>query len=308
MHRQFVGQEQDVLRRAVKGIIHAYLSLAKRLETPPWLYMRFEALARSQDFALVHNGSETFVVLTADRTISRAVFVSGEFEFATFTKVLSLLRTDRVATLVDIGANIGTICIPALVRGLAGAAWAIEPEPRNYRALTANVYLNSLEDRVKLLNLACGSRDETLQFELSPDNSGDHRIRISTETGTYGEATRKITSVQSRRLDDIVPILDPNSTLVWMDVQGFEGHVLSGATRVLASGVPVVLEFWPYGMKRTQCYPLVRSSLGSYKSFYDLSEAQPRAMPLSEQALDKLYEGLGEGGKHTDLLLVPTAA
>jgi hypothetical protein len=36
--------------------------------------------------------------------------------------------------------------------------------------------------------------------------------------------------------------------LVWMDVQGHEAHVLAGATCL--AGVPVVTEFWPFGLRR----------------------------------------------------------
>jgi hypothetical protein len=38
--------------------------------------------------------------------------------------------------------------------------------------------------------------------------------------------------------------------IVWIDVQGYEGYVFAGARTLLATGVPVVSEIWPYGIRR----------------------------------------------------------
>ena len=39
--------------------------------------------------------------------------------------------------------------------------------------------------------------------------------------------------------------------LIWMDIQGFEGKCLEGAEQTLAAGMPVITEFWPYGIARS---------------------------------------------------------
>ena len=36
-----------------------------------------------------------------------------------------------------------------------------------------------------------------------------------------------------------------------MDTQGFEGHVLAGARKLIANNVPIVTEFCPYLLNRT---------------------------------------------------------
>ena len=45
---------------------------------------------------------------------------------------------------LDIGANIGVICIPAVSRGLVEEAIAIEPESENFKLLKLNISLNNL--------------------------------------------------------------------------------------------------------------------------------------------------------------------
>ncbi|WP_449411898.1 FkbM family methyltransferase [Methylobacterium komagatae] len=39
-------------------------------------------------------------------------------------------------------------------------------------------------------------------------------------------------------------------SLIWIDVQGWELQVLLGARAAVAAGVPIVIEFWPYGLQR----------------------------------------------------------
>jgi len=111
---------------------------------------------------------------------------------------------------------------------------AFEPEPRNYRALVANIYLNDLADKITPYNLALGSEpNQELTFELSTDNGGDHRVKVRQEDGLYSESLRRNIKVKSKRLDDVINEIDNKSSLIWMDTQGFEGYVMKGAQLAL---------------------------------------------------------------------------
>jgi hypothetical protein len=78
------------------------------------------------DFAYVNIGPERYLVNCHDHTISRIVFTTGAFEFEKFETALRLLRhhtsIKSLDLLVDVGANIGTVCIPAVARGRATQA------------------------------------------------------------------------------------------------------------------------------------------------------------------------------------------
>src|SRR5258708_36244613 len=82
---------------------------------------------------------------------------------------------------------------------------------------------------------------------LSPVNHGDHRIRAKAglTVDQMAESTWPTVEVVSRRLDDVVRPHQPVG-LLWMDVQGFEMRVLEGAPRLLATRMPVLMEFAPY--------------------------------------------------------------
>ena len=299
------------LRLPFPAKLHAVLvraiGVAKIFDGETFRRAYFDTLDPNRQFSVSTHGSEKYVVLNSDKAISRALFIKGSFDFDKVEKVISVMsavnKAFKLETLIDVGANIGTVCIPAVKRGLAANAIAIEPEPLNYRVLVANIFLNDLADRIKTYNLALGSKDnQTLELELSEGHSGDHRIHVANETGTASSG--KITSVKSETFDSVVPAVDRNSCLVWMDTQGYEGIILQGAQNIIRAQVPMVVEFWPEGMKRMRSYPALREAMLNYSEYYDLSDEHPRPVPITQKSVDALYERLGETGQWTDVLLI----
>jgi FkbM family methyltransferase len=252
-------------------------------------------------------GAERFLVSSSDQSIGRDVYLYGGYDFEKFEKVLARLDPSfQCKLLIDIGANIGTICIPAVKRGYFERALAFEPEPFNYSLLSANISINGLSTEVASHNIALGENEgEALSFELSETNYGDHRIRFSSESGLYGEDQRKVISIKSEPLDTIVDDIDPASTLIWMDTQGFEGYVLKGAERTLSKRPPLVIEFSPYHMNRSGSYQKLKQALCGvgYRMFFDLNEDAPPS-EVSEKVFDSLFKRIGLNGKYTDLLIV----
>ena len=102
-------------------------------------------------------------------------------------------KKGKIKNLYDIGANIGSICIPAVKRNLVETAFAVEPVSKNFQLLRINVILNNLDEKIKPFNFALSSEDDqNLDMELASDNSGDHRIRLNkSDTNLYDEEKRK---------------------------------------------------------------------------------------------------------------------
>jgi hypothetical protein len=124
----------------------------------------------------------------------------------------------------------------------------------------------------------------------------------------YHEHTRPLIPVPLRRLDDLLDehgVARSEVGLLWMDVQGHEQHVLEGAPKLLAGGVPLVVELWPYGLRRAGVEPEAFAEyLGArYRSYYDLGQSAPAARPTDE--LRTVLAELPSYKSFTDLLLVP---
>lgn len=264
--------------------------------------------AKPNIILLSDTGKEYFLVSSNDKAIGREVYVRHGFDFEKFQKILSLLDTKfKPALLLDIGANIGTICIPAVKRGLFSKAIAFEPEPFNYSLLCANVALNALTGQITTYNFALGKvSGEKLQFELSNKNYGDHRVSISKVEGLDSESGRDTILVNSESLDSMVADINASNTLIWIDTQGFEGFVLEGAKAVLKNCPPLVIEFWPYGMSRTGSFKALKREIlqAGYSEFYDLNQSPLVVARVSDDAFENLYLNIGVKGNFTDLLLI----
>ena len=81
-----------------------------------------------------------------------------------------------------------------------------------------------------------------------------------------------------------------------------QGFVLRGSTSLLARKIPLVLEFWPYGMKRAGSFSALTESLAGYSQFLDLESSAGRLRPIAE--LELLYRELGEEQAFTDILVI----
>jgi FkbM family methyltransferase len=241
-----------------------------------------------EKFALV-SGTEKYLVHTND-PIGRELFLHGEYDFRKFELALRLLHRESIQTLVDVGANVGSICIPAVKRGFVEKAIAIEPEPTNFAMLQANLAMNNLIHQIRAFQMALGSEDDqVLLLDLSEDNFGDHRI-----APTIGKLrSRQQIQISSSRFDTIVGELNPDTDLIYVDVQGFEKFVIDGAPLATRNKVPMVLEFWPNGLSEHCTMAEFIGCLSDYSTYIDLNSPSPE--PTTLKLLSEFWDGLMRG-------------
>ena len=115
-------------------------------------------------------------LLHRNETISNSIFLNDEFEFSKFSQSLNYIKKKK-RTLIDIGANIGSITIPALKKNLFKDALIFEPNPESLRLLKVNLLINNLEKKVNLKEIALSNIKslKTLKSDLAY-NSGDNRL------------------------------------------------------------------------------------------------------------------------------------
>lgn len=260
-----------------------------------------------------------FTIATdAEDPISRSLYFYGHFELDLIGQTLRCLRALGLCpsvgqgTVIDVGANIGVISIGMLHTREFGRAIAIEPDPRNFSLLERNVRQNRFDESMVCLPFAASDRQGAVEFELSRDNFGDHRVRTKSPdvsgVDAFGETARRVISVPARRLDDLVAELPSEWTrdiaLIWMDVQGHEANVLRGAQRLLSRGLPVVAEFWPYGLARsgTSREEFLDVTKQFFTSFWALRQERFVRYPIG--ALVHLFDELPGPNDFENLILV----
>lgn len=263
-----------------------------RMKLTQWRQME----KRGELFTLT-DGSERYLVSVNDKLVGQLLYCMGEFEFDKFELVASILG-HTFKTVVDIGANVGSICIPAVTRGFASNAIAIEPEPLNFELLKANCLLNGVTDSIDCHAAALGAESSgTLLLEMNSGNFADHRIAV-----THGDSRGWENSVEvpQMRLDDLAGDLDPLTDILWMDVQGYEGFVLDGAPVTMDKLVPLVMEFWPVGIEEHSGFGSVKNAVSKYNCWIDLKDPDLTRNPIS--ALENLYAKMLVVDSQTDLL------
>ncbi len=274
----------------------------------------FAALGRLTPSIAVDADGLRLYVSTADQVVSRALFAEGVYDRRLFTRVAREL--ERVSgspdplqgrCFLDIGANIGTATCVALNSYGVSRAWAFEPAPQNHQLLRQNLIANGFEDRVSIHQCALSDRDGSVAFELSETNWGDHRVRGlegRDPPALMGEKPRKTIEVVARRLDSLIEegtVNLENVGLAWIDAQSHEAHILDGAAALLRTEVPIVCEYWPYGLSQAGTFDRFHDLVASERSsFIDLSRRDPKIRPTgSLRTLAQDYEGAA----FTDLLL-----
>lgn len=253
---------------------------------------------------------------TNDQVIGRALYLHGAFDRDKAEQAFTLLQRENCLDasrncLIDVGANIGTVCIDMVRQNRFARAIAIEPDPANFALLQRNIQQNGLNDRITPLAIGLSSERATVTFEQSGNNYGDHRVRLAvaasdTTPNAFSEEQWRTTTIEVKRLDDVLAernIMPSEVALLWIDVQGHEWHVLQGAKNTITSEVPVLAEFWPYGLTKAGVTPEAFTALLAelFSHFLDLKDkTQSRQDIKNIGYLFDRYSGIA----HTDLLLL----
>jgi FkbM family methyltransferase len=221
----------------------------------------FDGADRFTPYLATRAGGALFLVKTEDKHIGRSLFSKrGRGELSVLSRAVAaiegLLGPSAIAErcLVDVGANIGTTTVPALLSHGFDTAVAIEPEPENVRVLRLNVLLNDLEARVKVLPVAASNEVGRSELVVNRSRGGKHWIATeSIKLGRKQRAEDGVLEVDTVTLDHLVEsgVIEPDRTgLVWMDAEAHEGHILEGASSLLAGGTPLVVEWNPLILDR----------------------------------------------------------
>jgi len=258
----------------------------------------FASLPKNELLIANTNEGLHYVVNSSDDIIGRSIFRDKiSFDSNNLLLALKLIGSSR-SILIDIGANIGTIGILAMSKDLFAKCLAFEPEPNNFKMLSANVVLNGLSEKFELHNEALSNElTESLSFELSKNNYGDHRVRVTDREGLYGEDKRDTINVNVNTLDNACSSINPDDCVIFLDAQGFEGHILSGAKSFVGASVPIVTEFWPYGLLRSDGLDMFYSimDLANYTSMYDLRQPEKKLI-FSIDGIRNIANELGTDG------------
>jgi methyltransferase, FkbM family len=163
---------------------------------------------------------DTQLLLSRGQTGATGNLYTGLHEFEEMAFVLHFLRPGDL--FADVGANVGAYTV--LAGGAAGAdCVAFEPAPAAFAVLIRNVEVNHFVSRARLVQSAVGAAVGKTLFTVGRDTLN----RVDSEASEQGSIEVTVTTLDEE-LRDRVP------ALIKIDVEGFEAHVLDGASLTLA--------------------------------------------------------------------------
>ncbi|OAI82184.1 hypothetical protein AYO27_19455 [Rhizobium sp. GHKF11] len=269
-------------------------------------------------FSITDTTSGAFVTYTADKVIGHSIRSSGGFEERAISGAIEIAESCglvvRRNVFVDVGANIGTHSIFALTSGFSKAV-CVEADRNNFRLLRVNQILHDVDTACVNHLVAASNAEGQIEIQISPYNFGDHRVGHKNEArSVHGEETWETHVIATRPLDDIIAssgVEYSDIGLVWIDTQGHERQVLSGARSLIEADAPIVTEFWPYGLERSGGFAVFKELAAKRKAIIDIRASQERGGPVrvDSQDLDEMYARMIESesngaSPHTDLLLL----
>lgn len=250
------------------------------------------------------SGQTPYLFHTWDREMGPHVWREGGYDATEMAWILDFLgHPQRGQTVVDVGANIGTSTIPFLTTYGARRVIAFEPEPRNLKLLRCNLILHDVEASVDLHPVAISNARSTLRLELCSWNGGDHRIAAvnAKDTASWDDEQRESVQIEAMRLDEVD--LPPDVALVWVDTQGHEASVLAGAPDL---GVPWVIEYWPYVLRRADSLEELHRLLSDrFGDVVDVRASMTTGAPVHVEPKDLEELAAELGDRYTDFILFP---
>ena len=242
---------------------------------------------------LFSNNNNIKYLSTSCDWISKKLFIDGDFDFKVLIKAKKLLgMKNSKSTLINVGAHIGSTCIPGIKKNFFKNCLCFEPSKRNFRLLKANIFLNEVDNKVQVYNLALSNKKDILYLGMFDNNTGDYRILKNKQ--------KNAETVKSDILDNYTYNLNKNNSLVFMDVQGHEPEVFMGAKKTIRKKIPFIFEFTPSLMNK-DWLKKISILFKYYNFFYDLKANKKKRFNAIE--IKKLYNYYFINKNYTDILI-----
>jgi FkbM family methyltransferase len=213
--------------------------------------------------------------------LSAAIY-NGSFEWAEREWLTTYLDENFETCFYDIGANIGLMSLLAAQKLRAtGEVVAFEPVQSTFEKLRHNISLNTHLENIQPVRMALSDQNGEQKIYLTGPGRDAWNSLVPAE-GVKSE------TILTARLDDLMnnEALDlPPPTLMKIDVEGWEIHVLRGAAVTLREWKPVMLiEFTASNLEAAgaSCRALANEVISHGYSLHEYNPVNRKLQPVND--------------------------
>ena len=208
----------------------------------------FAKISTNSKFKVVTIENNTKIKVDINEIIGFRTFIDKTWD-ATCFLLTECIDPDKLV-LIDVGANIGTTCIPVARRG--SKIIAIEANPTTYAILIENLLMNKVSN-YSALNIAMGATNNSGKWMdiISPlgNTGGSHVGKSSKEFLNQGLIRKCLMKTLDESLDflGLFELTSEHKFIILkIDVEGYEPEVFRGGQRTIDHFRPVIIfEYTP---------------------------------------------------------------
>jgi FkbM family methyltransferase len=231
-------RERQLWRQAMHVVRPFGPFLPKRVYSHLWFQGEFRAKVHGAEFNMVHYGTQ----------LENEVFWKHSWEHERGTVAVLLPHLLRAKVLLDIGANTGFFSLLTKAVNPKAHVVAVEPSLANFKALQRNIAINNF-DICPVFAAATSELGEVTLYDY-PEISYSPSMEADWRNGMPAVRVPGVTldslATEHRALGE--------TTVVKIDVEGHEVHVLEGAPELIASKpvflIEIVREHVAQGVRR----------------------------------------------------------
>jgi FkbM family methyltransferase len=197
-------------------------------------YLYSGYVKKAKDIELVGKLGATYILPNLKENVAFEIFINGIYEPDTHEFLVNNIPQN--GTILDLGANIGSVAIPLCLKRHDIKCICVEASPWIYDYLLKNIAVNKLEKQVTCINKALFDKDnEQLTFYSPVEKFGKGSLSpLFTEEGVM---------VSSIKVDTLVHQLGISKVdMLKIDIEGYEYYAFKGGETLLSgSNAPSIL-------------------------------------------------------------------